>query len=122
MATQNSQPHVGLSLVAKAPIAVVITIVLIVVVAALSAPLWHVLGFSALAGLVCGALLLAYWSGKGGIFFIVGLLVPLINVMAIDLSSFTSLYQLILAFFCGFWLSLWVFKLVTGNESSGAPR
>ncbi len=122
MATQHSQPHVGLSLVAKAPIAFTMLTLLIVAVATLSTPLWHILGYSVLAGLVCGGLLLAYWSGKGGLYFILGLLVPLANVVAVDLSSFTSLYQLILAFFCGFWLSLCVFKLVTGKESSGAPR
>ncbi|WP_105190785.1 MULTISPECIES: hypothetical protein [unclassified Pseudoalteromonas] len=126
MATDNhssvKKPHVGLSLVQKAPWAVLVILVLLAVVVGVYGPLWPVLAIALIAGLCCGALLLAYWLGKGGTYFIVGLLVPLLAVMFAELPSFTSLYQLILAFFCGFWLSLWAFKLVKGTaDNSEAP-
>ena len=122
MATHNSEQHVALSLVNKAPLACMLCVLLVVVVALVTQPMWYVLGFATLSGISCAALLLAYWSRKGGVFFVLGLLVPLLSVMMMALPSFTSLYQLILAFFCGFWLSLWVFKLATAKTSSGAPR
>ncbi|WP_105200516.1 hypothetical protein [Pseudoalteromonas sp. T1lg76] len=115
-------PHVGLSLVQKAPLATLVTLILLAVVVGVYGPMWSVLVIALIAGVGCGVLLLAYWLGKGGIYFILGLLVPLLAVIFAELPNFISLFQLILTFFCGFWSSLWALKLVNGTaDKPGAP-
>ena len=115
MAVQQT-PQVGLSLVNKAPAALAVTFTLLVVALLLSTLHVNVLAYAGFSGVLCGALLLAYWLGKGGMFFVLGILAPLVSVIAIDIPSFTSLFQLILAFFSGFWLLLCVFKLVRSKS------
>ncbi|WP_233997954.1 hypothetical protein [Pseudoalteromonas sp. T1lg10] len=106
----------------KAPLATLVTLILLAVVVGVYGPMWSVLVIALIAGVGCGVLLLAYWLGKGGIYFILGLLVPLLAVIFAELPNFISLFQLILTFFCGFWSSLWALKLVNGTaDKPGAP-
>ncbi|RZM80356.1 hypothetical protein [Pseudoalteromonas rubra] len=63
-------------------------------------------------GGLSAALLLAYWHGKGGSFFIFGLGAPMLAVIFSDLPNFLSLAWVINSFFAGFALLLLLYKLV----------
>ncbi|MCG7537407.1 hypothetical protein [Pseudoalteromonas sp. OOF1S-7] len=66
---------------------------------------------SAGAGGLSAVLLLAYWHGKGGSFFIFGLGAPLLAIMFSELPDFLSLAWVINSFFSGFALILLLYKL-----------
>ncbi|AZZ98890.1 hypothetical protein [Pseudoalteromonas sp. R3] len=68
-----------------------------------------VLGLS--VGGLSAALLLAYWHGKGGSFFIFGLGAPMLAIIFSDLPDFLSLAWVINSFFGGFALLLLLYKL-----------
>lgn len=61
--------------------------------------------FSIINGVISGKLtslfLLCYWRGKGGSFFIIALICPLIAIVITSLPNFTALFQLISAYFVG---------------------
>ncbi|ALU44880.1 hypothetical protein [Pseudoalteromonas rubra] len=63
-------------------------------------------------GALSAALLLAYWHGKGGSFFIFGLGAPMLAIIFSDLPNFLSLAWVINSFFCGFSVLLLLYKLV----------
>jgi hypothetical protein len=108
----NNQPHAGLSLVNKAPLGLLIT-----AMTALIANVFFVLnivtlGYAIAGGVFCGAILLAYWLGKGGSFFILGISVPLLLVVFTPLASIMALLNLVSGFFLGFCVALIVYKFL----------
>ena len=108
----NSQPHVGLSLVNKAPLGLLFT-ALIAVIAHLVFELnVQTLLYSFVGGLVCGMTLIAYWLGKGGAFFIIGVSIPLVLIVLTPLATMAALLYLISGFFFGFCFSLLIYKLM----------
>ena len=112
----SEQPHVGLSLVNKAPLgfalSVLVAVVAVVAGFAYTELTINTLFYALAGGLVCSLLLLGYWSGKGGIFFILGVLTPLALVMVSPLTTMAALLYLLSGFFAGFWLVLFGYKLI----------
>ena len=64
----SQQPHVGLSLVNKAPIGMLITFLIAALANVFLTLNIVTLGYAVLGGMVCAAILLAYWLGKGACF------------------------------------------------------
>ena len=115
MAT-NPHQQVGLSLVAKSPWALLVSVILLT--GALFAAPVNVtsVAVSALSGIACSGALLCYWRAKGGIFFIIALLMPLFGMIFSDVANFFTLAQVICAFFFGYWGVLVIYKLVAAPK------
>lgn len=112
----SQQPHVGLSLVKKAPLGLLVTL-MIAVVANLLLPLNIVtLGYAIIGGIAAAALLLAYWLGHGGVFFILGVSVPLLLVLFTPLASLAALLNLVSGFFFGFCLALVIYDFLRSKQ------
>lgn len=107
----SKQPHVGLSLVNKAPIGMAITALVAVIANVLLELNIITLGYAVVGGVISAALLLAYWLGKGGLFFILGVSLPLVLVLFTPLATITALLNLVSGFFFGFCAALFVYKL-----------
>ncbi|WP_062569894.1 hypothetical protein [Pseudoalteromonas arabiensis] len=109
----SEQPHAGLSLVNKAPLGFVLSVLVAVITSLVFTQLTlNTLFYALVGGVVCSLLLLAYWSGKGGIFFIFGVLTPLALVVISPLATMAALLYLLSGFFSGFWLLLLGYKLM----------
>ncbi|ASM50569.1 hypothetical protein PESP_a2625 [Pseudoalteromonas espejiana DSM 9414] len=108
----SQQPHVGLSLVSKAPMGMLITAVIAIVANVLLELNIITLGYAVTGGVVSAVLLLAYWLGKGGLFFILGVSIPLVLVLLTPLASIAALLNLVSGFFFGFCAALFVYKLL----------
>ena len=109
----SEQPHVGLSLVNKAPMGMLLTALIAVIANVLLELNIITLGYAVAGGVVSAALLLAYWLGKGGLFFILGVSLPLVLVLFTPLASITALLNLVSGFFFGFCAALFIYKLVS---------
>lgn len=109
----SEQPHVGLSLVNKAPMGMLLTALVAVIANVLLELNIITLGYAVAGGVVSAALLLAYWLGKGGLFFILGVSLPLVLVLFAPLASITALLNLVSGFFFGFCAALFIYKLVS---------
>ena len=107
----SGQPHIGLSLVNKAPSGIVITVLMALVASLLFELHLTTLVYACVGGLLCGIILIAYWLGKGGIFFILGISAPLLLVVIVPLTTKAALLYLISGFFFGFCLALLGYKL-----------
>ena len=68
-----------------------------------------------MGGVISAVLLLAYWLGKGGLFFILGVSLPLVLVLFTPLASITALLNLVSGFFFGFCAALFVYKLLANK-------
>ncbi|MBB1310300.1 MULTISPECIES: hypothetical protein [Pseudoalteromonas] len=113
----TSQPHVGLSLVNKAPLGLIVTAVIAGIATVMFELELLTLAYSVLGGLVCAIILIAYWLGKGGLFFIVGVSIPLLMVIVVPLTSMAALLYLISGFFFGFCLALLGYKLLAKSDN-----
>jgi len=111
----SEQPHVGLSLVNKAPMGMLLTALVAVIANVLLELNIITLGYAVTGGVVSAALLLAYWLGKGGLFFILGVSLPLVLVLFTPLASITALLNLVSGFFFGFCAALFIYKLVNAK-------
>ncbi|MBQ4858721.1 hypothetical protein V6248_12995 [Pseudoalteromonas agarivorans] len=111
----SEQPHVGLSLVNKAPMGMLLTALVAVIANVLLELNIITLGYAVAGGVVSAALLLAYWLGKGGLFFILGVSLPLVLVLFTPLASITALLNLVSGFFFGFCAALFIYKLVNAK-------
>ncbi|MBQ4798013.1 hypothetical protein J8L73_02470 [Pseudoalteromonas sp. MMG006] len=111
----SEQPHVGLSLVNKAPMGMLLTALVAVIANFLLELNIITLGYAVAGGVVSAALLLAYWLGKGGLFFILGVSLPLVLVLFTPLASITALLNLVSGFFFGFCAALFIYKLVNAK-------
>ncbi|MCQ8877180.1 hypothetical protein NQT69_03885 [Pseudoalteromonas shioyasakiensis] len=108
----NQQPHVGLSLVNKAPLGLLVTTITALTAGFLFEIDLLTLLYAFIGGLACAVILIAYWLGKGGIYFIVGVSVPLLLVIMMPLATMAALLYLISGFFFGFSLALLGYKLI----------
>lgn len=106
----SQQPHVGLSLVNKAPIGMLITFLIAVLANVFLSLNIVTLGYAVLGGVICAAILLAYWLGKGGVFFILGVSMPLLLVLFTPLATLGALLNLLSGFFFGFCAMLLIYK------------
>lgn len=111
----KDQPHVGLSLVSKASMGMLITALVAVIANVLLELNIITLGYAVVGGVVSAVLLLAYWLGKGGLFFILGVSLPLVLVLFTPLASITALLNLVSGFFFGFCAALFVYKLLANK-------
>ncbi|HAG39111.1 MULTISPECIES: hypothetical protein [unclassified Pseudoalteromonas] len=111
----KDQPHVGLSLVSKAPMGMLITALVAVIANVLLELNIITLGYAVVGGVISAVLLLAYWLGKGGLFFILGVSLPLVLVLFTPLASITALLNLVSGFFFGFCSALFVYKLLANK-------
>ncbi|MDO6547624.1 hypothetical protein [Pseudoalteromonas carrageenovora] len=109
----SEQLHVGLSLVNKAPMGMLLTALVAVIANVLLELNIITLGYAVAGGVLSAALLLAYWLGKGGLFFILGVSLPLVLVLFTPLASITALLNLVSGFFFGFCAALFIYKLVS---------
>ncbi|GAA77947.1 hypothetical protein WNY97_14485 [Pseudoalteromonas fuliginea] len=108
----TEQPHVGLSLVNKAPLGMLVTAIVAVLANALFSLNLITLGHAIAGGILCGALLLAYWLGKGGLFFVLGVSTPLILVLFTPIAKSAALLNLVSGFFFGFCLVLVIYRFL----------
>ncbi len=113
----QSSADVGLSLISKAHWGVLLSCALLgvslIFIVNLSIILMN-FGFGGLTGL----LLLAYWRGKGGLFFILALISPLIAVLFTPLSQLVEIAPLVASFFLGLSIVLSAFNLMKKNKSA----
>ncbi|HEA17738.1 MAG TPA: hypothetical protein ENH88_15115 [Pseudoalteromonas prydzensis] len=110
------QPHVGLSLVNKAPLGLVITALIAVTATFMFELPLVTLAYAIAGGLLCAVILIAYWLGKGGLFFIVSVSIPLLMVIVMPLTTMAALLYLISGFFFGFCLALLGYKLLAKSK------
>lgn len=103
--------QIGQSLAQKSPIGMVFTLLLFIPLAMVSELIVGNLISAIVLGIVTVILLLSYWHGKGGSFFIFALLMPLVLVVIAKLPSFVALAWLINAFFFGASASLFGYLL-----------
>lgn len=115
----SQSPHVGLSLVNKAPIGILITFLISVLVNIFLTLNLITLAYAVFGGGLCAAILLAYWLGKGGIFFILGLGMPLLLVLFTPLATLAGLLNLLSGFFFGFFAMLLIYKYFMLKKPSG---
>lgn len=111
----SKEPHVGLSLVNKAPQGMLITAVIAVLANYFLTLDIVTLGCAIAGGIVCASILLAYWLGKGGFFFILGVSVPLLLVLFTPLASIAALLNLLSGFFFGFCIALVMYKFLSAK-------
>jgi len=111
----SEQPHVGLSLVNKAPMGMLITALIAVIANVLLELNIITLGYAVAGGVISATLLLAYWLGKGGLFFILGVSVPLLLVLFTPLASIAALLNLLSGFFFGFCIALVMYKFLSAK-------
>ncbi|MBD1583666.1 hypothetical protein [Pseudoalteromonas sp. S16_S37] len=79
-------------------------------------PILSNIAYALLFGFASAATLLAYWHEKGGSFFILALLMPLLLIIVSELTSFIALAWLINGYFFGFALALVIYKLMFLNK------
>ena len=110
----RSNQAVGFSLVGQAHLGLIIFSALFAVSLAFSFDK-EVIFYGLVFGTVTALLLLAYWLGKGGKFFILAVLSPLVCIVFTPLTSFLAIANLLGAFFVGLCLLLTLYKLKKGS-------
>jgi hypothetical protein len=113
---QNKQ--IGESLAKKSPIAIIFTLLAFIPLAMNSSPIVGNLVSALILGAMTVVLLLGYWHGKGGSFFIVALLMPLVLVVIADLPNFIALAWLINCFFLGTASCLFIYLFLSKLKMS----
>jgi hypothetical protein len=112
----SQQPHVGLSLVKKAPLGLLVTAIIALIANLMLSLDITTLGYAIAGGALCAILLLAYWLAKGGVFFILAISVPLLLVLFTPLATLGALVNLISGFFFGFCLALLIYQRFMANK------
>ncbi|MDK1285705.1 hypothetical protein [Pseudoalteromonas umbrosa] len=107
----QNNTQIGMSLANKSPIAIMICAVIFLLLFLCSAINFANLFVALSVGTLSAVLLLAYWHGRGGIYFILGLAAPMLSILFSELPDFWALGWVINGFFCGFAILLWLFKL-----------
>ena len=105
--------QIGESLAKKSPIAIIFTLLAFIPLAMNSSPIIGNLVSALILGAMTVVLLLGYWHGKGGSFFIVALLMPLVLVVIADLPNFIALAWLINCFFLGTASCLFIYSFLS---------
>lgn len=106
----KTERQVGFSIVSKAPLGCALSSVLLVVSAIISLHL-ELIPLGLASGVVCGLLLLAYWLGKGGSFFILALICPSVAFFYAELNSINEMLQLVISFYWALSVILTIYKL-----------
>jgi hypothetical protein len=101
---------VGFSLIGQAHLGLLVFAVILAVSLVLSTNL-VVVTYGGVFGVITALLLLAYWLGKGGKFFILAVVCPLVCIVLTPLTSFYDIANLLGAFFVGVCFLLTVYKL-----------
>ncbi|KZN48829.1 hypothetical protein [Pseudoalteromonas luteoviolacea] len=112
---QNNK-QIGMSLASKAPMAVLICAIIFLLLFLGSAINLANLLLALSVGVLSAVLLLAYWHGRGGSYFILGLAAPMLSILFSELPDFWALAWVINGFFCGFAILLWLFKLKNSQD------
>ncbi|KJZ03409.1 hypothetical protein [Pseudoalteromonas piscicida] len=107
---------IGQQLAQKAPYAVVFTAVVFIVLFMSSEVVWLNQIFASASGIISIVFLLLYWHGKGGMYFILGLLAPMLAVIFSELPDFLALAWVINGFFNGAALALMAY-LYLGKDA-----
>jgi hypothetical protein len=102
---------VGASLAKQSPWGVLFTGIIFGVLALMDTLNISNILYAMLSGHLTGAALLAYWHGKGGMYFIAALLMPLVLIMVAELPYFMSLAWVINGFFFGLAFSLFIYHI-----------
>lgn len=110
--------QIGESLAKKSPIAIIFTLLAFIPLAMNSSPIIGNLVSALILGAMTVVLLLGYWHGKGGSFFIVALLMPLVLVVIADLPNFIALAWLINCFFLGTGSCLFIYLFLSKLKTS----
>ncbi|PCK32572.1 hypothetical protein [Pseudoalteromonas piscicida] len=108
--TENKQ--IGQRLAAKSPFAVVFTVIVFAALFVFSEVVWLNQVFASSAGVISVVFLLLYWHGKGGLYFILGLLSPMFAVVFSQLPDFLALAWVINGFFNGAALALMAYLYI----------
>ncbi|NOU52800.1 hypothetical protein HG263_20030 [Pseudoalteromonas sp. JBTF-M23] len=112
-----NKKEIGRSLADKAVWAMLFNILVFTVLGVIDGmPILSNMAYALLFGFASAATLLGYWHEKGGSFFILALLMPLLLIIISDLSSFIALAWLISGYFFGFALALAIYKLMILNK------
>lgn len=114
--------HAGFSLVAKAPWGALITALVLAAMLFFTPVHGEVILLSLTGGAVGAALLLAYWLGKGGMYFILAQLAPLALIVVAPLPDFIALAQLVNAYFLGASVLLTGYRVVRSRTHSSSER
>ncbi|TQF69995.1 hypothetical protein [Pseudoalteromonas luteoviolacea] len=102
---------ISLSLASKAPVTIIGCCIGFIILALVSPFNASNVVLAIGVGVLSASLLLAYWHGRGGSFFILGLAAPMLSILFSELPDFWSLGWVINGFFCGFAVLLWLFKV-----------
>ena len=92
--------QVGQSIIAQAHFGCLLTLSLLGVILLTEGLTTALLLLSGAAGALCAAFLLLYWKGKGGIFFVLALICPLLLIIFAQLPTFLALAELVIGYFC----------------------
>ena len=95
----KNSAQVGQSIIAQAHLGLILTMCLLVGIQLSEGLTIALIVMSISAGAMCAALLLLYWKGKGGIFFIFALLCPLLLIIFAQLPNFIALAELVIGYF-----------------------
>ncbi|WP_440055750.1 hypothetical protein ACSLBF_06280 [Pseudoalteromonas sp. T1lg65] len=106
-----TEKNIGVSLAQKAPFGLIAILALSIVLSVFEPISIENLGLACVSGIASSVLLLLYWHGRGGVYFILGLLAPLLAVMYSELPTFVSLGWVISGFFLGFCIVLIVHQI-----------
>ena len=71
--------------------------------------------YGAIFGAITALLLLCYWLGKGGSFFLLAVVCPLICIIFTPIMSFFDIANLLGAFFVGLCLMLTLYRIKKGS-------
>lgn len=97
----RTNDQVGKSIISKAYIGLIISLIIICILCFSSKVFLFAIINGVIAGKLTSLFLLFYWRGKGGSFFIIALLSPLVAIIMTSLPNFISLFQLVSAYFIG---------------------
>ncbi|KZN65186.1 hypothetical protein N473_01040 [Pseudoalteromonas luteoviolacea CPMOR-1] len=112
----QSNKQIGSSLARKAPMALFLCALIFILLTISSSINWANLILALSVGVLSAVLLLAYWHGKGGVYFILGLAAPMLSILFSVLPDFWALGWVINGFFCGFAILLWLFQLKNSQD------
>ena len=105
---------VGFSLIGQAHIGLMVFAVILAISLVLSLNL-TVVTYGAVFGAVTALLLLAYWLGKGGKFFVLAVMCPLLCIIVTPITSFFEIANVLGAFFVGLCFILTIYRLKKGS-------
>jgi len=97
----RTSEQVGKSIISQAYIGLIISLIVICVMCFSSEVFLFAIINGVIAGKLTSLFLLFYWRGKGGSFFVIALISPLIAIVMTSLPNFISLFQLVSAYFLG---------------------